>query len=109
MPCAAAFSIVACCRVKERQHADIVAAVEGERDVGLAQHLHGPARQLEVLALGDVEDLGQARIFIAAQRRIDDVVGDDARLIVAIADAAQRAFRQIARVGDAQTDTAGLP
>jgi hypothetical protein len=48
------------CRVTERQHPDIVAAVKGERDVGLAQHLHGSARQLEVFALQYVEDLGQA-------------------------------------------------
>ena len=41
MPCAAAFSIVASRRVIEREHADIVAAVEGERHVRLAQHLMG--------------------------------------------------------------------
>ncbi len=75
-------------RVKERKHADIVAAVKSKRDLGLAQHLHGSARQPEVFALGHVEDLGQARILIAAQRRIDDVVGNDARLIVMISDAA---------------------
>ena len=42
----------------------------------------------EVFALRHVEDLGQAGIFIAAQRRIDDVIGDDACLIVVISDAA---------------------
>jgi hypothetical protein len=46
------------------------------------------ARQLEVLALRYVEDLGQARIFIAAQRGINDVVGNDAGLIVLKSDAA---------------------
>jgi hypothetical protein len=48
------------CRVKQRQHADIVAALKGDRDIGLAQHLHGSARQLEVFAVHDVEDLGEA-------------------------------------------------
>ena len=79
-------------RIIQRQHADIVAAVEGDRDVGLAQHLHGPARLLEMRGIRNVEDLGEARIFISAQSGIDDVIGDDARLAGVIADAAQRAL-----------------
>jgi hypothetical protein len=38
-------------RVKERKHADIVAAVKSKRNLGLSQHLHGSARQPEVFAL----------------------------------------------------------
>ena len=95
------------CRVIEREHADIVPAVEGQGHAGLAHHLHGPARRPEMLVLRDVQDLGQARIFVTAQRRIDHVVGDDARLIVRVSDAAQRAFGEIACVRDAQADTAG--
>jgi hypothetical protein len=92
-------------RVKQRKHPDIVAAVKGDRDVGLAQHLHGSARQLEVFAVHNVEDLGEARIFIAAQRGIDNMIGDDARLIVIKSDAVQRTLRQIAGVHDAQMDS----
>jgi hypothetical protein len=87
--------------VKQRQHPDIVAAIEGERDLSLAQRLHGSPRLLEVSAVRNVEDLGEAGIFIAAQRRIDDVIADDARLIVAISDAAQCALGQVTRLRDA--------
>jgi hypothetical protein len=41
-----------------------------------------------MFALGDVEYLGQARILVAAQGRINNMVGDDARLRVVISDAA---------------------
>src|SRR6266511_5298487 len=75
-------------RVKERKHADIVAAVKSKRNLGLSQHLHGSAWQPEVFALEHVEDLGQARILIAAHGGINHVVGNDARLIVMISDAA---------------------
>ena len=74
--------------VKERKHADIVAAIKSKRALGLSQHLHGPARQPEVLALGHVEDLRQPRILIAAHGGINHVVGNDARLVVFISDAA---------------------
>src|SRR5262249_38692965 len=36
-------------RVKERKHADSVAAVESKQNLGLVQHLHGSARQPEVV------------------------------------------------------------
>jgi hypothetical protein len=45
-------------RVKERKHADIVAAIKSKRNLGLSQHFHGSARQPEVFALEHVEDLG---------------------------------------------------
>jgi hypothetical protein len=75
-------------RVKERKHADIVAAIKSKRNLGLAQHLHGSARQPEVFALGHVEDLGQARILIATHGGINHVVGNDVRLVVIISNAA---------------------
>ena len=95
------------CRVVHRQHADIVAAVEQGRHLGLAQDGHRPARTLEAAMLGNIEDLRQPRIFVAAECRIDDVVGDDARLLRIIADAAQRALGMLARRGDAQTNAIG--
>jgi len=75
-------------RVKERKHADIVAAVKGKRNLGLSQHLHGSARQPEVFALEHIEDLGHTRILITAHGGINHVVGNDARLIITISDAA---------------------
>jgi hypothetical protein len=60
--------------------------LKSKRNLGLAQHLHGSARQPEVFALEHVEDLGQARILIAAHGGINHVVGNDARLIVMISD-----------------------
>src|SRR5262249_49970158 len=48
--------------MKERKHADIVAAVKSKRNLGLSQHLHGSAWQAEEFALGHVEDLGEARV-----------------------------------------------
>src|SRR6185437_16142505 len=81
---------------------DIVAAVKGDGDVDLAQHLHGSARLLEALALRQVQDLGQARIFVTAQRGVDDVIGNDACFTVIEPDAAQRPLRQLACVRDAQ-------
>jgi hypothetical protein len=77
------------------------AAVKSKRNLGLAQHLHGSARQPEVFAVEHVEDLGQARILIAAHGGINHVIGNDARLIVMISDAAKRAFRQSACVRSA--------
>ena len=93
-------------RAIKRKHPDVVATVKGDRDSGLAQHRHRPPRRGEVLALGQVENLCQTRVFITAQRRVDDVVGDDARLLVAVANAAQRPFGQIACVRDAEAQTA---
>src|SRR5262249_8739202 len=48
---------------------------------------------------------GEARILVAAERRIHAMVGDDARIFTAVVEAAQRAFGQLARLSDAQTDT----
>ena len=63
------------------------------------------ARPFETPVLGDIEDLGQPRILVAAQRRVDHVIGDDPRFRGVVADAAQCAFGMLARLSDAQTDT----
>ena len=60
------------------------------------------ARPLEAPVLGDVEEFRQPRILVAAQRRIDRVIGNDPRLLGVVADAAQRALGMLARFGDAQ-------
>jgi hypothetical protein len=90
-----------------RHHADIVAAVVERRDLGLAQHPHRPARQRKAAMLGDVEELGEAGIFVAAQRRVDDMVGDDARFLGVVADAAHRLLAQCAGLRNAQMHAIG--
>ena len=40
--------------------------------------------------LGDVQNFRQPRIFITAQRRIDDVIRDDARFLCVVADFFER-------------------
>jgi hypothetical protein len=92
-------------RVIHDQHANIVAAIVEGRDLGLAQHLHRIARPLEAPVLGDVEDFRQPRILVAAQRRIDRVIGDDPRLLGVVPDAAQRALRMLPRLRDAQMNS----
>ena len=90
-----------------RHHADIVAAVVKCRDGGLVEDAHRPARLPEAAMLGDVEDLGETGIFIAAQRGVDDVIDDNAGLLGVIADAAQRALAERAGLLDAEMDAIG--
>ena len=94
--------------VVHRHHADIVAAVVERRDRGLVQDAHRAARQREAAVLGDVEELGEAGIFVAAQRRVDHVIGDDARLLGFVADAGERPLAQGAGLLDAQVDAVGV-
>jgi hypothetical protein len=63
--------------VIHREHANIAAAVERDREFGLVHGGHWPSRLSETRMLGDVQDLGQPRILIAAQRRIDHMIGED--------------------------------
>jgi hypothetical protein len=73
------------------QHADIIATVVVDRDVGLPQHLQRIARALEAPVLGNVEDLREPRILVTAQRRIDHMIGDDSRFLRVIANATAHA------------------
>ncbi len=54
----------------------------------------------------DVEDLGQAGEFVAAQRGLEHVVGERCSLVFAAASAAQRAERQVARLGGGKAHAA---
>src|SRR5262249_39066456 len=65
------------------------------------------ARQPEVSALRDIENFGQAGIFVAAQCRINDMVSDDARVIVRVADTLQRRLCQSASFSNAEADATG--
>jgi hypothetical protein len=84
--------------VVEGQHADVVAAVVERRDLGLADDAHRAARLAEAPVLGEGEDLRQARILVAAERRIEAMVGNDARLLRVVADAPERLFGQRPRL-----------
>ena len=64
------------------------------------QDAHLLPRQREAAVVGDVQDLGEAGILVAAQRRVDHMVGDDARILGVVADAAQRALAERARFVD---------
>jgi hypothetical protein len=90
-----------------RHHADIVATVVKRRDGGLVQDAHRAARQREAVVLGDVEKLGEAGIFIAAQGGVDHVIADDPRLLRVISDAAQGALAKRPGVVDAEMNSIG--
>ena len=92
----------------EHEHADFVPAIQCERHAGLAEHFQRPARQFEVLAVRDIEYLGETGIFVAAQCGVDHMVRDDACLLATIANAAKRRFGEFSCVHDAQVDTARL-
>ena len=62
-------------------------------------------RGLAVLVIvGDREDARQAGEAVAAQRIVDELVGDDRRFIVGIADTPQRRLAEVARFGDAEAN-----
>ena len=63
---------------------------------------------LEARMLGDVEQLRQAGVLVAAQRRVDHVVGEDPRLLGLVADPAHGTLGQRAGLGDAQVDAPGV-
>src|SRR6266498_2350270 len=74
-------------RVKERKHADICRRQKQAKPRSRATPSWIGAATGSV-RFEHVEDLGQARILIAAHGGINHVVGNDARLIVMISDAA---------------------
>jgi len=57
--------------------------------------------------VGDVEQLGQAGVLVAAHGRVDHVVGEDASLLRLVPDPAHGALRQLTGLGDAQMDAFG--
>ena len=84
--------------VIHRDHAVVVAAVVQRRDLGLVHEPHLLPRLREAAVLRDVKNFCQSRIFVAAQRRVDHVVADDARLLGIVADAAQRPLAERPRL-----------
>jgi hypothetical protein len=57
--------------------------------------------------VGDVEQLRKAGVLVAAQGRVDHVVGEDPRLLGLVPDPAHGTLGQRTRLGDAQADTSG--
>ena len=85
-----------------RDVADLVAAIDQGGHRRLAHDAHRCARLAGLLVLGDRQDARQAGEAIAAQRVVDQLVGDDRRLIGRIADAAQRRLAELACFGNTE-------
>jgi len=62
------------------------------------------ARVLEIRRVDNVEQLGQTGIFVAAQRRVDDMVGEDAGFFGVVTNAPHRPFGQTLRLGDVEVN-----
>src|ERR1043166_1782065 len=89
-------------RAIHHYHAVVVAAVEQCRHRSFAPRLHRCARPAPPWMLGHVQDLGQSRVLIAAQRRIDHMIADDARFLGIEADAPQGPLRERTSLFDTQ-------
>ena len=90
-----------------RDIADLVAAIDQRGHRRLAHDAHRRARLAGLLVLGDRQDARQAGEAIAAQRVVDQLVGDDRRFIGRIADALQRRLAECACLRDAEADAVG--
>ena len=87
--------------------ADLVAAIDDGGDRRLANDPHGGTRLRCLVVLGDRQDARQAGEAIAAQRIVDQLVGDDHRLVRRIADPLQRRLAQRPRRLHAEANAAG--
>ena len=87
-----------------RDHARRVAAIEQGGGAGLAHHADGAPGLPEIRIVNDVQQFRQAGIFVAAQRRIQHMIRQDARVFVVEPGAAHRGFPQCARCLDRQVD-----
>jgi hypothetical protein len=54
---------------------------------------------------GDIENFRQSGILVTAQRRIDHVIGNDARFLRVIPDCPKRVLRQCLRFVGAEANT----
>ena len=75
--------------------ADIVAAIDQRGHRRLVHHAYRRARLAGLLVLGDRENARQAGEAVAAQRVVDQLIGDDGRFVGRIADAAQRRLAEL--------------
>ena len=101
-PCSERFGDRDVGRTHHGEHAVRIAAVQARGDRRLVQRFDRPPRLAHPLALGEVEELRQAGVFIAAKRSVDDVIGDDARLLRVEAEPAERGLRKRTRFVDAE-------
>ena len=88
--------------VIHREHGTVVLAVEQHRDARLAHDGHRRTRLLETRAVGDVEQLRQSEVLVAAKRRVDYVIGDDAGVLGFETHPGKGALRERTRVRLAQ-------
>src|SRR2546425_2814068 len=95
------------CRIVHAQHAALVATVEQHRHARLLERAHRAARRLEAGVLGDVEQFRQTGVLVAAQRRVEHVIGEDMGFLGLVPDPAHGTLGQRAGFGDAQVDTFG--
>jgi hypothetical protein len=87
-----------------RDHAGIVAAIEQGRRRRLAHHADGSPRQPELRVIDDVQQFRQAGILVAAQRRVQHMVRQDACIVLVVPGAAHRGLAECARFGHRHAD-----
>ena len=90
-------------RVMHGEHAGLIAAVEQCRHWRLVQRAHRRDWLLLLRAVGDLQNLRQARVFVAAQCSVEHVIGEDRCVRFVVADAEEGAHRQGACFGHRQT------
>ena len=85
-------------------HPGLVAAIEEHRDRSFAQGADRRARLVGLRVGGDLQNLGQAGIFVAAECGVEQVIGHYRRIVRVVADSRQRAYGKFAGFLDAQVD-----
>jgi hypothetical protein len=82
--------------------ADIVAAIDEGGDGCFVYDSDGDAGVLGLRLARDCEDARQPGEPVAAKRIVDQLVGDDAGVVLAVPDAAERSFAECPRIADAE-------
>ena len=84
----------------DRDIADIVAAIDQRRDRRLVDDGNRPAGVPGLRLARDREDARQPGEAVAAQRIVDQLVGDDTGVVVTVADAGERPLAKRPRLAD---------
>src|SRR3954452_594886 len=84
----------------DRDIADIVAAIDQRRDRRFVNDRNRDAGVFALCLARDRENARQPGKAVAAQRIIDQLIGDDAGVVLIVADAGQRALAERPRLGD---------
>ena len=86
----------------DRDIADIVAAIDEGGDGCFVYDSDGNAGVLGLRLTSDRQDARQPGEPVAAKRIVDQLVGDNAGVVSAVSDAAERRFTECPRVADAK-------